>query len=1108
MNKRGKTFKSLNAIFVIVALFSFYFFASNSNAGVPQILSFQGRLTDGSGNLLGGNGTNYYFKFNIYPSLTCGSSSWSSGGTAVTIKVTQGVFNTLLGDTSTGYDALDLDFDSANYYLEVQVDDDSGFGSSETLSPRQRIVASGFAINAETVHGGRFLNTSGVGQFGSLTTVSYSRFGTDTTSHAGTIDASNDLLISGGLEVNGSTAFDGFVIFGSGASFSNSLELTSVSSKLGINAGAFINTAFEVGGTASISGTTTLNGVTYTWPSADGAADNYVLTTNGSGVLTWEQDDTAAGGVNSNSLNFDEFQTNLVLDVDTTITGGAFALTFDHASVSGNFDIATKLGVISGGFTDTTFEVGGTASISGTTTLNGVTYTWPSADGGADNYVLTTDSAVTLTWELDDTSSGVASNSLGFGAIVNNPSLDANFNIKTDGYFFGLSRYGQAPSTLFEVQGTASASYLLTGNTLQVGGFSSAAYSRFGTGTTNHGLSAANDLFISGYLEVDSSASFDGGLEISSFASASLGTGNFSINLGGTGDFIVQDNGSTFFTLSDSGVLTIDSLTLDGSTIGTPSGDVTIDSAGNLVVTDAATFNGLMTISAGASSSTGFEITAGNLGINAGGETNTRFEVGGTASISGATTLNKVTYTWPSADGSDNYVLTTDSAGTLTWELDDTSSGVASNSIGFGAIVNNPSLDANFNIKTDGYFFGLSRYGQAPSTLFEVQGTASASYLLTGNTLQVGGFSSAAYSRFGTGTTNHGLSAANDLFISGYLEVDSSASFDGGLEISSFASASLGTGNFSINLGGTGDFIVQDNGSTFFTLSVSGVLTIDSLTLDGSTIGTPSGDVTIDSAGNLVVTDAATFNGLMTISAGASSSTGFEITAGNLGINAGGETNTRFEVGGTASISGATTLNKVTYTWPSADGSDNYVLTTDSAGTLTWELDDTSSGVASNSIGFGAIVNNPSLDANFNIKTDGYFFGLSRYGQAPSTLFEVQGTASASYLLTGNTLQVGGFSSAAYSRFGTGTTNHGLSAANDLFISGYLEVDSSASFDGGLEISSFASASLGTGNFSINLGGTGDFIVQDNGSTFFTLSVSGVLTIASLTLDGKDAGVG
>src|SRR3989344_247425 len=194
----SKTIKNLIVLGVILALIFSFFGYNVTEAATPRILSFQGRLTDASGNLIGGSGSNRYFKFEIHSTLTGDNELWSSGGTAITIKVTQGVFSTLLGDTSAGYSALNLDFDSKNYYLEVQVDDDSGFASPETLSPRQRIAASGFAINAETVHGGRFINATGVGQFGGLATVAYSTFGTDTTTHAGTIDASNDLLISGG----------------------------------------------------------------------------------------------------------------------------------------------------------------------------------------------------------------------------------------------------------------------------------------------------------------------------------------------------------------------------------------------------------------------------------------------------------------------------------------------------------------------------------------------------------------------------------------------------------------------------------------------------------------------------------------------------------------------------------------------------------------------------------------------------------------------------------------------------------------------------------------------------------------------------------------------
>ncbi|MEK7138802.1 MAG: hypothetical protein AAB799_01335, partial [Patescibacteria group bacterium] len=81
-----------------------------------------------------------------------------------------------------------------------------------------------------------------------------------------------------------------------------------------------------------------------------------------------------------------------------------------------------------------------------------------------------------------------------------------------------------------EFQGTASASYLLIGNTLQVGGFSSVSYSRFGTSTTAHSnyISTTNDLLISGDLEVKGTASFAGVASISGnlnvFGNIGIGT--------------------------------------------------------------------------------------------------------------------------------------------------------------------------------------------------------------------------------------------------------------------------------------------------------------------------------------------------------------------------------------------------------------------------------------------------------------------------------------------------------------------------------------------------------------------------------------------------------
>ncbi|TSC90618.1 MAG: exported protein of unknown function [Parcubacteria group bacterium Gr01-1014_2] len=212
---------------------------------------------------------------------------------------------------------------------------------------------------------------SGSVQFGSnVATAAYSRFGGTATTHTGTISTADDLIISGGLEVNGSTAFDGFVLFGSGASISTNFEVTG-DKRLGINAGNLTDTSFEVGGTASISGIITLGG----------------LGTTGGQVRP---------GVN-----------------------GTTAFRFQNAA--------------------------------GTTNV--------------------------LTIDTTNTRVGI----------------------------------GTTPVTTFEVQGTASASYFIASGSVQFGSnVATAAYSRFGGTATGHAsyISNANDLLISGDAEVIGTGSF------------------------------------------------------------------------------------------------------------------------------------------------------------------------------------------------------------------------------------------------------------------------------------------------------------------------------------------------------------------------------------------------------------------------------------------------------------------------------------------------------------------------------------------------------------------------------------------------------------------------
>ncbi len=186
----------------------------------------------------------------------------------------------------------------------------------------------------------------------------------------------------------------------------------------------------------------------------------------------------------------------------------------------------TRVGV--GAAPSTTFEVQGTASAS---------------------YFFTTN---TLQAGGTFAAASVAYSRFGSGTTGYTGDVDAANDLLVTGalevdgnaFFDGKIGVGGATNTKFEVQGTASASYFLTGNTIQVAGFSSVAYSRFGTGTTGYtgDVDAANDLLITGALEVDGNVFFDGKASVSgNFQTAGrirAGTASHSF----TGDFSVSSN--------------------------------------------------------------------------------------------------------------------------------------------------------------------------------------------------------------------------------------------------------------------------------------------------------------------------------------------------------------------------------------------------------------------------------------------------------------------------------------------------------------------------------------------------------------------------------------
>ena len=145
--------------------------ASAFGADPPQVINFQGRLTDPSNNPRTGS---FSFTFKCFDSLTGGTqlpagSAWSE---TKTIAVTNGVFNVLIGsNTAIPYAVF---ANNSSVYLEITV-------GAETLSPREQLIASPFAFNAEQVAGrtyDTFVDTSsaqvidGIKTFSSLPVIS------------------------------------------------------------------------------------------------------------------------------------------------------------------------------------------------------------------------------------------------------------------------------------------------------------------------------------------------------------------------------------------------------------------------------------------------------------------------------------------------------------------------------------------------------------------------------------------------------------------------------------------------------------------------------------------------------------------------------------------------------------------------------------------------------------------------------------------------------------------------------------------------------------------------------------------------------------------------
>ncbi len=134
---------------VAIAVLAAVLVSSVALAEIPQVVGYQGRITDNSGVPVD-DGT-YTMRFRIYTAATGGALLWDSSNQSVTLD--DGIFSVLLGESPQP--AISLAFNQ-DYWLSVQFD-------GEYQNPRKRLASVGYAYMASGLVPGTAITGSSSG---------------------------------------------------------------------------------------------------------------------------------------------------------------------------------------------------------------------------------------------------------------------------------------------------------------------------------------------------------------------------------------------------------------------------------------------------------------------------------------------------------------------------------------------------------------------------------------------------------------------------------------------------------------------------------------------------------------------------------------------------------------------------------------------------------------------------------------------------------------------------------------------------------------------------------------------------------------------------------
>jgi hypothetical protein len=731
----------------------------------PAYLSFQGLLTDSSGNPIT---IETHFRFSIYNSLTASGSAKLYEEAKWVEPDQDGIFNTLIGDTTV----LDKTIfrDNTDLFLGVTVNE------NEEMTSRQRIATVAYAFNSQ------YLQGYGVGSSGANTNeipvvdgsgnliIAAASPSLKTTSGTFKIESPTLALMagvgSGNIGIGTSSPTQKFQINGTGAS---AFVVTSTG-QVGIGTASptqklDVNGSLNVGETG-IFNSLKVNGAFFDSGNSPGTA-NLVLTSTGIGTswapassLSLGDADTldtlhaisflrsdASDNYTSGTLTFNSGTTltgalGSTIDINGELSIADTSIAFDGASTNfattGNFSINTSQfflnqgsGNVGIGTTDPSqkLDVNGSLNVGGTgifatLRLSGAFYDKDSQTGTNGQILSSTGSAVD--W-IDMPTTGIG----GSGTINYLPKFTAsttlgNSQIYDSGSSIGIGTTSPTAGYKLDVTGNLRiggsgniTSSLIVGANLSVGNTANFAYL-----TASRPVKTdANKNLVSSAINIGSGTNDIAGILPITYGGTGIGTtpssgqlligtsgGGYNLATIGVGNSLTITNGSGSITISHADTSNQSSLdNNDGVVIQ----DITLDGLGHIAGLGTVNLDNRYLQSANV-----FWLLKGDIG------TPESVGVGNTAYIAGGNGLNTVV--------SSPDTLTVKLGGTLT-EL--TKINLNSNTLGFygtgnvGIGTTNPTqkldISGNLNVSGTGIFGntkvgGLQDAGNSLGTLNQV----------------------------------------------------------------------------------------------------------------------------------------------------------------------------------------------------------------------------------------------------------------------------------------------------------------------------------------------------------------------------------------------------